>query len=361
MGRTVGGAVGFVVLTGLSCLWGDPTGWLSCDELCAQSGQCGSRTWAAGDGVVRCFPRSDADCEQSRDCLEDGLCDYRPERESERCIAAEEASCRSSEGCLAEGRCRADFSGRCRSSDAGCVASRACAEKDRCQANNDRCIVPSGDGPRCESACRVEGACTEVDRRCLATSEAACRESHLCRYAGACTVGPAGTCIATDDADCEASTMCGWNGFCAAREGVCTEGLALCEDQCREVGWCGTRDAVCVPRDDADCAASLACLVSGACGRESPGAREVCRPRSAADCATSLEGQAFGRTELRRSGCAAPSDPPHAFPDNRCFRDPACADEGRCLTGPGGTCHGPEAFGLPPIPVDRRPRVRLPR
>ncbi len=343
-----------VALTSLAC--GSFGG--SCEEACAEDGRCGRRTWAAGDGLYRCFPRDDADCEASRACREEGRCDYRPERALEACVAAEAASCRASEACAAEGRCRPDHTGTCRASHPGCVASLACAEEDRCEAYDDTCRVPSGDGPLCEAACRVEGACTELDGRCLATTAEDCRASHLCRHAGVCAVGPAGTCVAATDDDCAASSMCAWNGFCSAREGVCVEGLAVCEDPCREQGWCGTRDAVCEPRDDADCAASLACLVNGACARQE-GTRAMCRPAGAADCAASLEGRAFGRTEHHRAGCSVPGGRPSL--DARCFRDPACADEGRCLTAADGTCHRPEEYDLPPIPPARRPRARLPR
>jgi hypothetical protein len=109
--------------------------------------------------------------------------------------------------------------------------------------------------------------------------------------------------VAASDADCAASEMCEWNGFCSAREGVCTVGLAVCEDVCREQGWCGVRDAVCRPRADADCAASLTCLVTGGC------TLDLCGPRDDRDCAASLEGRAFGRTKLRWYGCVSPRDP----------------------------------------------------
>lgn len=348
-------------LAGLGCLCGDPTVLVSsCTEVCAEDGRCGRRTWAAGDGFARCFPRDDADCEQSRACREEGRCDYRPERELEACVAAEEDSCLGSTGCVEEGRCRPDFTGRCRSSNAGCLATAGCAEHDRCEAHGDGCVVPRDDGPTCAQACRVEGACTEREGRCLATREEDCRASHLCRYAGACAVGPNATCVAGSDVDCRASTMCSLNGFCRAREGVCTEGLDVCQDACLELGWCGMDDAVCVPRTDADCESSLGCLVHGRCGRNALASRPICYPRSAADCAASLEGRVYGRTELRALGCAAPGAPPGSTSGVGCFRDPACATEGRCLTAPDQRCERPEDHGLPPIPPGRRPRVRKP-
>lgn len=357
-GRFGAGALALAVALGLGCA--DPLG-LGCAEECAESGRCGRRTWAAGDGLVRCFPRSDDDCRQSRDCAERGARDPRPQTELARCLAAQPASCAASAECASHGRCRPDPLGRCVVTEAGCVDTPGCREADRCKAAGDGCRVPDGDGPLCADACRVEGACTEVDGRCVATSDDACRDSHLCRSAGVCALGPDGTCVAASDADCAASAMCEWNGFCAAREGVCTRGLTVCQDTCLEQGWCGVVDAVCVPRDDADCEASLACLVLGACGRSTAAGRPVCRPRTAVDCAASLEGRAYGRVELRPTACAAPGAPPYPLPDGRCFRDPACADEGRCLTSPTGACERPEAFGLPPIPAHQRPRVRLPR
>ena len=312
-----------------------------CKPKCAAKGECGRRTYRAGDGFARCFVRDSKDCAQSEICEAEGRCHLHDGLTPDRCVALSDLDCRASTQCASEGKCSLGPLGSCVIEPSACARMDACREAGVCNYEHAKGCV-EGEA-RCELACRLEGACTSKEGVCVATNDADCRASSQCRGAGQCTL-EGDRCVAAD-ADCAASTMCEMNGWCAALEGGdgCYEGRTACGATCWARGDCARIDGVCQPESDAECEASVACKVAGRCaigGRPAV----MCGATEDRHCEQSLECEAYGR--CTRSGIACASGERRA-PMSGCVGRPECAQEGRCLTTDEGACVSAAEAGLP--------------
>ena len=312
-----------------------------CEAACAATGECGRRTYRAGDGFARCYVRDSKDCAQSEACKTEGRCHLFDGITPDRCVALSDLDCRASTQCATEGKCVLGNLGACAIEPSACARTDACRERGTCNyAHAKGCVDGAA---QCELACRLEGACDLVDGICAATREADCRAAARCRGEGQCAL-EGDRCVATDEG-CAASSMCEHNGWCAAVEGGdgCYDGRTACGATCWTRGDCARVDGVCQPASDAECEASVACAVSGRCaigGRPAV----LCGATQDSHCAQSLEGQAFGRCE--RSGIACSTDGRKASMSG-CIGRPECASEGRCLTTDAGACVTAAEAGLP--------------
>lgn len=298
-----------------------------CESNCTELGECGRRTYKAGDAFARCYVRNSDDCAQSRACKERGACQLYDGISPGNCVALTDLDCRQSSECTSQGKCTLGDLGRCVS------------------------VEP---GPECKNACRQTGACTLRDGQCVATSTDDCRSSNGCARAGRCTL-EGDRCVAANDADCAGSQMCKLNGWCHATGGDgCYDGRTECGQLCWERGDCKRIDGTCQPGDESSCKSSLACIVLGQCsvtGRPAV----MCGADEDADCEQSLECKAFGRCEV--SGIACASDNGRSPSSSvGCLRDPECATKGRCLTDDNGRCVTALEAGLP----DWKPSPPLP-
>ncbi|PRQ09962.1 hypothetical protein [Enhygromyxa salina] len=315
-----------------------------CEQRCKETGECGRRTYKAGDAYARCFVRSSDDCASSKLCADQGRCHLYDGIEPGRCVALTDADCRASEQCKTEAKCSLGVRGECVIQPSGCQRTEGCERDGTCvYQTGGRCVKGELD---CTFACRLEGACSLVDGFCVATEPTHCERSSDCRKAGQCTLA-GDHCVAGSPAECEASSMCEMNGWCVPVSGGegCYDGRTECGQLCWERGDCARIDGTCQPTDASACEASLACIVQGRCsvvGRPAV----MCGAGDAGNCERSLECKAFGRCENKGIACAhdrgrSPSSVVG------CLRDPECASEGRCLTADDGTCVTAAEAGLP--------------
>lgn len=191
-----------------------------------------------------------------------------------------------------------------------------CETYGRCVARDGRCFLPAASdavcaepkrvvGVRLPSVCEEHGECHAENGVCRATTDGDCAASEDCADDGLCHF-EAGMCIATAPA-CVASKGCKKWGHCTQEREKCTATPADCaaHPNCKEFGWCGARaDGDCEVRDEADCAASAACMRSGDCHLAVyPNGRKTCAPRSAADCAGSENCKKLGWCEWIDERC----------------------------------------------------------
>ncbi|EDM77224.1 hypothetical protein PPSIR1_26783 [Plesiocystis pacifica SIR-1] len=312
-----------------------------CEAKCAASGECGRRTYRAGDGFARCYVRDSKDCAQSELCAAEGRCHLYDGITPDRCVALTDLDCRASTACASEGKCSLGHLGECAIEPSACARTDACREAGVCNYEHAKGCVEAL--PDCKLACRLEGACELRDGVCVATSDANCRASSRCRGEGQCTL-EGDRCVATDE-DCAASVMCEMNGWCAAVDGGdgCYDGRSACGALCWARGDCARIDGVCQPESDDHCRDSVECAVAGRCaigGRPAV----LCGAMDDTHCEQSLECQAFGR--CTRSGITCSVDG-RMTPMSGCIRRPECASEGRCLTTNEGACVTAVEAGLP--------------
>lgn len=316
----------------------------NCEAKCSETGECGRRTYKAGDAFARCYVRSSEDCANARVCKRSGACHLYDGIDPGKCVALTDLDCRQSSNCAEYGACSLGDRGRCEVEPSGCQRSQGCRD-------DDKCIYGPGGGCSpgkidCTQACPIEGACTVRDGVCVATSSDDCRRSSNCARSGQCTLA-GDRCVAASAADCEGSSMCELNGWCFAVDGGdgCYDGRTECGQLCWERGDCKRIDGTCQPEDDCACADSLACIVMGQCsvtGRPAV----MCGADKSADCESSLECKAFGRCTAKDIHCV---DQSGRTPSSSvgCLRDPECANQGRCLTDASGRCVTAAEAGLP--------------
>lgn len=316
----------------------------NCEAKCSETGECGRRTYKAGDAFARCYVRSSDDCAQSQACKQRGACHLYDGIDPGNCVALTDLDCRQSTECAEQGKCSLGDRGRCVMEPSGCARTDGCKRDGKCAYEvGGRCVAGEVD---CEQACRLEGACTLKDGVCGATSAQDCQRSSSCRHAGQCSLSD-DRCVAADAAECERSQMCELNGWCYSIEGgdACYDGRTECGQLCWERGDCKRIDGTCQPGEESSCAPSLACIVMGQCsvtGRPAV----MCGADEDADCEQSLECKAFGRCTNKGIGCA---DASGRSPSSSvgCLRDPECASQGRCLTDDNGRCVTAIEAGLP--------------
>ncbi len=354
-----------LLLCGCGTLW-DAGLSLRCgrSDECAERGECGVRTWRAGDRGWRCVVESADDCADASVCREEGRCGFDPHIDEEACIAAEPAHCLESAECAAEGRCALGAAGACVTSEQGCRDSAACAEDDRCAPRDEGfCSRAWADAVTwCDEACRSEGACERDGEACRVVKADDCRASDGCRDHGRCVLDPvAGVCIAGSDADCAASTAC-VEGLgdgtrpCTLRGARCADARSACErsPHCLTRGDCVPMEGTCAPSDDS-CPGSVECLVEGRCVH----INHLCLPMDESHCEASLHCAAFDRCQFGSWLVHQCSDGSGIYPSfYGCAVDP-CLDEGRCLQDGAGVCHTPAELGLDD-PLPRRPRAPAP-
>lgn len=351
-------------LSGCSILW-DSALTLRCSQSdeCAEHGRCGVRTWRAGDRGWRCVVESSDDCAATKLCQTEGLCAYDPHLDPESCIAAEPAHCLESEACVQDGLCRPGAGGVCVTSERGCRASAACAGDDRCASISERgCSRAFADAVSwCDLPCEAEGACERDGLICRVLDDAACLASTGCADHGRCHLDTElGICVPRNDADCQASTACvagleDGTRPCTLRNGVCADARGYCERSrfCLIRGDCAAFEGTCAPTDDS-CEDTIECLTRGRCQHEN----HLCLPMELAHCEASLECAAFERCQFDSWLVHQCSDGAGHYPRvHGCAADP-CLDEGRCLQDGAGVCHTPAELGLedrlprrPPFPV----------
>ncbi|MCX4240028.1 hypothetical protein [Paraliomyxa miuraensis] len=312
-----------------------------CKPKCADVGECGKRTYRAGDGYARCFVRDGNDCAQSRVCKDEGRCHLYDGITPDRCVALTDLDCRASTGCAREGKCSLGRLGECVAEPADCARTDACRDAGICAHEHGRGCVA---GPaECKASCRFSGACELRDGVCVATGAEHCAKSSQCRGTGQCTLD-GDRCVASDEA-CAASSDCELNGWCTAVDGGdgCYDGRTACGRLCWARGDCTRIDGICQPENDDHCARSVACAVEGRCaypGRSTP----LCGATDDAHCEASLECKAFGRCTRKGIACAG-EGPVHL--GGACIGRPECETEGRCLMSNDGACVTAVEAGLP--------------
>jgi hypothetical protein len=316
----------------------------NCETKCSETGECGKRTYKAGDAFARCYVRSSDDCAQSQACKQRGACHLYDGIDPGNCVALTDLDCQQSSECTQDGKCSLGDRGRCTIEPSGCQRTDGCKRDGTCTYEiGGRCIAGEID---CKQACRLEGACTLQDGVCVATSADECQRSHACRHAGQCSLAD-DRCVAASSADCEVSQMCKLNGWCHAVENGdgCYDGHTECGQLCWERGDCQRIDGTCQPGDPSSCEPSLACIVQGQCSVTGRPAI-MCGADGSADCEQSLECKAFGRCTNKGIICA---DASGRSPSSSvgCLRDPECATKGRCLTDDNGRCVTAVEAGLP--------------
>jgi MYXO-CTERM domain-containing protein len=325
----------------------------NCEAKCTETGECGKRTYKAGDAYARCYVRSSDDCAQSQACKQRGACHLYDGIDPGNCVALTDLDCQQSSECAQQGKCSLGDRGRCVIEPSGCQRTDGCKRDGTCvYAIGGRCVAGEID---CKQACRLEGACTLQDGVCVATSAEDCQRSHACGHGGQCSLAD-NRCIAASAGDCATSQMCKLNGWCHAIEGGdgCFDGRTECGQLCWERGDCKRIDGTCQPGEASSCAPSLACMVMGQCsvtGRPAV----MCGAADDADCEQSLECKAFGRCTNEGIMCVGESG---RSPSSSvgCLRDPECASKGRCLTNDDGRCVTAVEAGLP----DWKPPPPLP-
>jgi MYXO-CTERM domain-containing protein len=315
----------------------------NCEAKCSETGECGRRTYKAGDAFARCYVGSSDDCAQSQACKQRGACHLYDGIDPGNCVALTDLDCQQSSECAQEGKCSLGDRGRCVLEPSGCQRTQGCKRDGTCAYASGRCVAGEID---CKQACRLEGACTLQDGVCVATSAIDCRGSHACNHAGQCSLAD-NRCVAAGAADCADSQMCKLNDWCTAVQGgdACYDGRTECGQLCWERGDCKRIDGTCQPGEESSCAPSLACLVMGQCsvaGRPAV----MCGADEDADCEQSLECKAFGRCTNEGIMCVGASG---RSPSSSvgCLRDPECATNGRCLTADNGRCVTAVEAGLP--------------
>jgi hypothetical protein len=323
----------------------------NCEAKCSETGECGRRTYKAGDAFARCYVRSSDDCAQSQACKQRGACQLYDGISPGNCVALTDLDCQQSSECTQSGKCSLGDGGKCVLEPSGCQRTDGCKREGTCEYERGQCIAGPLD---CEQACRLEGACTLQDGVCVATSADDCQRSHACAHGGQCSLADK-RCVAAGAADCERSQMCKLNGWCfpiKAGDG-CYDGRTECGQLCWERGDCKRIDGTCQPGEASSCAPSLACVVMGQCSvAGSPAV--MCGADGDADCEPSLECKAFGRCKNEGILCVGESG---RSPSSSvgCLRDPECATKGRCLTDDNGRCVTAVEAGLP----DWKPPPRL--
>jgi hypothetical protein len=324
----------------------------NCESKCTELGECGKRTYKAGDAFARCYVRSSEDCAGSQACKQRGACHLYDGIDPGNCVALTDLDCRQSSECAELGKCSLGDRGRCVIEPSGCPRTDACKQDGLCVYQvGGHCIAGEVD---CEHACRHEGACTLRDGVCVATSVDDCRRSTACGRDGQCSL-EGDRCVAGED-DCIGSHMCSLNGWCHPVEGgdACYDGRTECGQLCWERGDCRRIDGTCQPGEASSCTPSLACIVMGQCsvtGRPAV----MCGADSDADCEGSLECKAFGRCTQKGIMCVGDSG---RSPSSSvgCLRHPECPTHGRCLTHDDGRCVTAVEAGLPdwkPVPPFR--------
>jgi hypothetical protein len=316
----------------------------NCEAKCSEIGECGKRTYKAGDAFARCYVRASEDCAQSQACKQRGACHLYDGIDPGNCVALTDLDCQQSSECAEQGKCSLGDRGRCVIEPSGCQRTNGCKQAGTCAYEiGGRCAAGEVD---CKQACRLEGACTLQDGQCVATSVDDCQRSHACAHAGQCSLA-VNRCVAASAADCATSQMCELNGWCFAVEGgdACYDGRTECGQLCWERGDCKRIDGTCQPGDASSCEPSLACIVLGQCsvtGRPAV----MCGADDDADCEQSLECKAFGRCTKEGIVCVGDSG---RSPSSSvgCLRDPECASKGRCLTDDNGRCVTATEAGLP--------------
>ena len=241
-----------------------------CEESpkCTQAGQCSVRFAKTGDGPWRCYAGSDADCEGSQGCKEQGKCFA---TQTGICVVEGEVEgqrCEHAEVCAVRGDCAPSGEGFCVAvDDASCRASKICADAGQCSYVEGggvlhglpRCAVT--DAADCEqsSGCAARGDCGVWEgagtKFCAPTTQAHCEASSGCAEGDACTLVPGrtlrqGRCafIPTTNEDCVRSPGCRLEGTCAMVDGYASSDPALCE-----------------PTEQAHCDRSEACTKDGKC------------------------------------------------------------------------------------------------
>jgi hypothetical protein len=315
----------------------------NCDAKCSETGECGKRTYKAGDAFARCYVRSSDDCAQSQACKQHGACQLYDGISPGNCIALTDLDCQQSSECAQHGKCSLGDLGRCIVEPSGCQRTDGCKRDGTCVYDRGQCLAGELD---CKQSCRLEGACTLQDGVCVATSADDCRRSNACAHAGQCSLAD-NRCVAASAADCEGSQMCKLNGWCYPIEGgdSCFDGRTECGQLCWERGDCKRIDGTCQPGEESSCAPSLACVVMGQCSVTGKPA-VMCGADDDADCEQSLECKAFGRCKNEGIMCVGASG---RSPSSSvgCLRNPECATKGRCLTDDDGRCVTAVEAGLP--------------
>lgn len=310
----------------------------ACKSKCEAVGECGKRTYRAGDSGVRCYVRSSDDCAQSRACEDEGRCHLYDGIRPDHCVALTDLDCRASTECTADGKCSLGSFGECKTAFSACARTDACRDSGECNYKHGKGCVEGA--AECKFSCISEGACELVDGVCVAGSEAGCRKSMGCAGEGQCAL-EGDRCVASDTG-CAASSTCDLNSSCTAvPDGdTCYDGRTACGEMCWVRGDCDRIDGVCQPKTDAHCQASVGCTVTGRCAAQG----HMCRATKDKHCEQSLECKAFGRCTRRGGVCQADGK---SFTSSPCIRKPECAGDGRCLYGDDRSCQTAAQAGLP--------------
>ncbi len=161
--------------------WADAVSW--CDAPCELEGACERQE-------LECRAVSEADCQASRACVEQGRCNLDERLES--CVVDRPEDCQGANICQ-EGL--ADGSKLCVQHEGLCAdALSACAREPHCTIRGD-CFPMEGtcapmDGSCTETIdCEVQGRCQHENHLCLPMEPEHCSESLACEAFGRCELG----------------------------------------------------------------------------------------------------------------------------------------------------------------------------
>ena len=245
---------------------------------CKQRGLCSAPPREKWGSMVNCIAAMDDDCMDSADCHQHGQCSA----VDGACRVVTVTNCRGSEDCHERGEC-SPVDGTCRVvSDADCRDWELCWQHGRCSADHGVCRVLTPADCARSKGCKEQGKCAPRDGKCVISDEG-CRATEGCKHLGACSaVGS--VCGPRTPEECAASVACKVTGKCALGDGptrVCITSAAGCRASswCREGGQCTPSDGQCVVGSNADCLSSANCKKWGNCTRRDAGFMFMCGPR----------------------------------------------------------------------------------